>query len=87
MNDNKHAWVCIGHVTVSGGGGGAGFVIDERDFADADAAQASVTAAAAELRQRGIPHELEHVRVHLDEPRHQLPTWTEYRRMLADDAT
>lgn len=84
MTDTKHAWIWIGHVTNAEGDVIAAFVIDERHYPDADAAQATVTAAAEELRRRGLAHELEHVRVGLDEPTQPLPTWTEYRQSLPD---
>lgn len=83
MTEN-HAWIWIGHVTTGDGDAVAAFVIDERHYPDADAAQATVTAAAEDLRRRGLAHELEHVRVRADEPAQPLPTWTEYRETLPD---
>ncbi|MBB5787776.1 hypothetical protein [Jiangella mangrovi] len=87
MTDTNHAWIWIGHVAGADGELAAAFVIDERQHADAQAAQAAVTAAAEELRRRGIAHELEHVRVRLDEPAQPLPSWTDYQASLpAEDA-
>lgn len=43
------------------------------------------THAAETLRRRGIPHELEHVRVRYDEPLPSLPSWTEYEQTLTAD--
>lgn len=85
MSDTNQAWMWIGHVTTDGETAAA-FVIDERQYPDTDAAQAALNAAAAELRQRRIPHELEHVRVRADAPAEPLPSWQEYRATLGDGA-
>src|SRR5690606_40669502 len=45
------------------------------------------THAAETLRRRGIPHELEHVRVRHDEPPPSPPSWTEDEpKLTADDS-
>ena len=77
------AWIWIGYVTAEGGDVTAAFVIDERQCADADA---TMTSAAEELRNRGIAHEFEHVRVLRDAPPEPLPSWAEYRQSLPDSA-
>ncbi|WP_116952965.1 hypothetical protein [Jiangella endophytica] len=87
MTDTNHAWVWIGYVTTTDGEVTGAFVIDERRYPDAGAAQAALNAAAEELRRRGIPHELQHVRIRRDAPAEPLPTWAEYRATLpAGDA-
>lgn len=80
----SHAWVWIGHLRTIDGDLVATFAIDERQYPDADAAQAALNAAAAELRRRRIPHELEHVRVRRDSPAEPLPSWADYRASLPD---
>lgn len=85
MTDTHHAWIWIGHVTGADGATAAAFVIAERRHPDAESAQAVVTTAAETLRRRGIPHELEHVRVRHDEPLPSLPSWTEYEQILSAD--
>lgn len=85
MTDTSHAWVWIGYVTTADGEVTGAFVVDERQYPDADAAQAVLNAAAAELRRRDIPHELQQVRVRREAPPEPLPTWAEYHATLPPD--
>lgn len=83
-NASGHAWIWIVHIRSADGEKHAAFVIDERDYPNSATAQGAIDQMSIELERQSLSANYEHIRVRLDEPAPDLPTWSEYPHRFHD---